>query len=708
MTTAMIIDDDAVTRAALEDCLTEAGYTVFEAGDGEQGLDAFERVKPDIVLLDVTMPRMDGFEVCRRIRTLEDGQHIPIVMMTGHDDVDSIDRSYESGATDFSTKPLNPQLLIHRLRYLIRAKETSDRLRISEESLATAQHLAKMGNWEYCLRTRQFWCSRQARELFRLPDDGPVTLDDVLAELSEEDSKRAVSAFLAAYRDDGEPYDIDFRLVRRDGRILYIHQETGFHRDRTGRLDKAMGTFQDVTEIREAEKRIREMAFFDNVTQLPNRTFFMERLTSLLELAKRERTSLALMFVDLDQFKRVNDSWGHHAGDELLRQASKRLKDSLRKCDAVTRIDGDARDNLARLGGDEFVVLMPNVRRPEDAARIARRILEEFNKPFTIEDTEIFVSASIGISSYPNDGADEQTLLKHADVAMYQVKENGRNGYRFYAPEMNTRSIERLNLETSLWHALKNGDFDLHYQPKISLPAESVIGVEALLRWRHADLGMVSPADFIPVAEESGLIVPLGKWVLEEACRQVAEWQSSSGLSLEVSVNISAVQFQGLELADTIRQAVCGAGIAASSLQIELTESTLMRDTERHIEMLIELREMGVGVAIDDFGTGYSSLSYLKRLPIDCLKIDRCFVREMTMDARDAAIIRSTIALARNLGLESIAEGVENLDQKTLLSSFGCSAVQGYLYAPPMSANDFISWYCTNQGSTDRRAASVI
>lgn len=692
MTTVLVIDDDIVTRAAIEDYLAEAGYDVIEAENGIEGLRAFELNTPDIVLLDVSMPGMDGYDVCRHLRNSPLGCHVPIVMMTGHDDAASVNRSYESGATDFSTKPLNLPILVHRLRYLLRAKQTSDQLRVSETSLAQAQRIARLGNWEYEFATRDFVCSSQARVLFGLPDQGGVTLDDVLNTLSGADRDLAIDEFMQAYRNEGQPYDVDFRLLKADGAVFHIHQETDFERDKSGTLLKAMGTFQDVTEIREAESRIRQIAFFDNVTGLPNRTFFMERLSEMLSAARRHSKSMALMFVDLDQFKRVNDSWGHLAGDELLREVSNRLRETLRSCDVVSRLGEHGNETLARLGGDEFVVLIPQIRHPEDAARVARRLLKEFKQPFVIEGTEIFVSASIGISTFPLDGTDEQALLKNADVAMYQVKENGRNGYRFYSPTMNTRSIERLNMETSLWHALKNNQFVLNYQPKIHLATRTIIGAEALVRLEHPDLGLVSPGDFIPIAEECGLIVPLGKWVLEEACRQAAIWQRDICHDWQVSVNISAAQFQREELANTIAGALSASGLKPSLLEAELTESTLMKDTESHIEVLKQLREMDIEVSIDDFGTGYSSLSYLKRLPIDCLKIDRSFIRDMTSDKRDAAIVRSTIALAHNLDLKLVAEGVENANQNAMLAEFGCDAVQGYFYAPAMSAGDFVAW----------------
>ena len=707
VSSALIIDDDVVTRIALQDYLVEAGFDVCEAEDGRSGLVAFEESNPDIVLLDVSMPGIDGFETCRRLRAMEQGRHVPILMMTGHDDVESVDRAYGSGATDFASKPMNFALLVHRLRYLLRAKETGDKLRISEASLEQAQRIAKLGSWEYDLTTSEFVCSAQAQQLLHGKHArGPLELKAILEAISSEERDYVIAEFRQAVQSKAA-YDVDFNFVTPTGKTIRIHQETDFEYDSSSSIVKAVGTFQDVTESWEAEKKIREIAFFDNVTGLPNRTFFMRRLSEALEQARRNDGCMALMFVDLDQFKRVNDSWGHHVGDELLRLVSARLQDSLRRCDIVSRSSTRADGTFARLGGDEFVLLLSQIRRPEDAGRVARRLLEEFKKPFLIEQTDVHVSGSIGISIYPADGPDENTLLKCADIAMYQVKEEGRNGYRFYAPEMNTRTIERLNLETSLWRALENEEFLLHYQPKVDLQHNVVVGAEALVRWRHPTIGVVYPGEFIPIAEECGLIVPLGKWVLEESCRQAARWREEIGCELQISVNISAAQFQRAELIETISDAIREANLDPTLLQLELTESTLMRDTEKHIETLQQIRDMGVDVAIDDFGTGYSSLSYLKRLPINCLKIDRSFIRDLTTDERDAAIVRGTIGLAHNLKLKVVAEGVENMQQNEALRRLGCDQVQGYFYSPALPATAFVDW---NRAFSEppRKAASAI
>ncbi len=703
MTHALVIDDDLVTRIAISDYLEEAGFQVSEAATGQDGLAALGADSIDIVLLDVGLPDIDGLEVCRRIRALSEGLHLPVVMMTGHDDEGSVHRTYEAGATDFVAKPLNFGQLMHRLRFLLRAKDVADKLRLSEARLAQAQRIARIGSWEFDLKSRVFECSDQVGEILAR-DNGlaPTSLEAMFGAVCQEDRDHAHWKFKQGAI-LGDAYDLEFRVRRQDGSLAFIHQETEYVTDEYGQVLRALGTLQDVSESRAAQAQIRELAFFDNVTGLPNRAFFMERLAEMLALARRKQRKLALMFVDLDQFKRVNDSWGHHAGDELLRQVSDRLNHTLRRCDVVSRIgDADSR-TLARLGGDEFVVLLSEIARPEDAGTVARRILEELKRPFTIEDTEIHVSGSIGIASYPDDGTDEQSLLRNADVAMYQVKEEGRNSYRFFTPEMNTRAIERLNMEASLWRALEREEFCLHFQPKVDVGSGRIVGAEALVRWQHPTIGLVSPAQFIPIAEESGIIVPLGSWVLNEACRQLAEWGDHMGEDFQVCVNLSGAQFSQPDLREVIEAALNSSGLAPARLQLELTESILMGDTGRHLQTLEAMRDMGVELSIDDFGTGYSSLAYLKRLPIACLKIDRDFIRDIDEDERDSAIVRGTIALAHSLALRVTAEGVEKAAQRRVLEQLGCDELQGYYFSPPLPPAALVEWVLNwrrDQGAT--------
>ena len=689
---ALIVDDDLVMQTVLQDHLLEAGFEVDDAYDGATGLALFESAAPDIVLLDVSMPVMDGFEVCKRIRQTPLGAHVPILMITGDDDTASVEHAYESGATDFVAKPLNLALLTHRLRYLLRAKDTADKLRRSESLLGQAQKLARIGSWEIDLRSGDFECSAGLPEmLFGEVSTAGIKLEQLLETVHPDDREGLRQRYLKAV-ESGEPYDYDFRVRLSNDRTLHIHQETRFDLDVKGQPSRAIGTFQDITAAREAELQIKQLAYFDNVTGLPNRTFFISHLNEAFAQADRSGRCMALMFIDLDQFKRVNDTWGHEAGDELLRFVSQRMSESLRRCDIVGRPNTNTDSQLARLGGDEFVILLKEVRRPDDAAVVARRLLESLATPFVIEDTEIFVSLSIGIATYPSDVPDAKTLLRNADIAMYRVKEGGRNGYRFFEPGMNARALERLSLEASLWRALEAKEFELHYQPKISLADDSIVGVEALVRWRHPDLGLLSPGEFIPVAEEIGLMKPLGTWVIDAACAQISAWRQAGLEPLPVAVNVSVAQLAGNDLEAVIAQHLAHHDVPATQLQIELTESMLMDDFEQNLAILEAIRRMGIHIAIDDFGTGYSSLSYLKRLPANLLKIDRSFIHEICEDPRDEGVVHGIIDMAHHLGVRVVAEGVEKAAQLELLCRFGCDEAQGYVFSPAVPPEALTEW----------------
>lgn len=425
------------------------------------------------------------------------------------------------------------------------------------------------------------------------------------------------------------------------------------------------------------QERIRQLAWYDSLTGLPNRALLQDRLGVATAGAMRDQETLATLCIDLDQFKNINDSLGHASGDRLLQQVARRIADCVR-----------ASDTVARLGGDEFVIIMPNIRAPADAAFLAEKILAAVARPYVIDGRDLYITPSIGIAVCPEDGCDFESLIQHADAAMYLAKEHGRNNYQYFTAALNARAVERLSLESALRGALERRELSLHYQPQINLASGAIIGVEALLRWRHPVLGWVAPDRFIPVAEDSGLIVPIGAWVLQEACRQARAWQAAGLAPLLMAVNVSGVQFHQADLAETVRDILAEHGLAAASLEIEVTESVLMKSADSAVEILRKFREMGVRLAIDDFGTGYSSLSYLKRFPIDKLKIDRSFVSDITTDPDDAAIASAIIAMAHRLRLKVIAEGVETPGHLGFLLQEGCDEAQGYHYSKPLPPDD--------------------
>ncbi len=442
-------------------------------------------------------------------------------------------------------------------------------------------------------------------------------------------------------------------------------------KDETGKLTNYVGVFGDISAIKETQQRLEYLSHHDPLTNLPNRMLFQLRLEHAIHRASRSKVNMALLFIDLDNFKEVNDSLGHAVGDKLLQSASTILKEIVRQGDTV-----------ARQGGDEFLILVEQIDQPQDAALVAEKILERFRKPFAIDGHELFVSSSIGISIYPEQGENVDTLIKNADAAMYRAKDLGRNGFQYFSDTLTAIAKERQKLQVDLRHALNREEFRLYYQPQIELSSNQIVGMEALIRWEHPQTGLVSPNQFIPFAEESGLIEPIGKWVLFEACRQAVEWQRAGLPALKMSVNLSARQLTQADIVSQVQQILQISGLDAGYLELEITESMLMENAEQAIHTLNALKSLGVDLAIDDFGTGYSSLSYLKRFPVDKLKIDREFVRDLPGDQEDLAITRAIIALGKSMNLHLIAEGVETPQQFELLLAEGCDQMQGYLFSP--------------------------
>ena len=471
-------------------------------------------------------------------------------------------------------------------------------------------------------------------------------------------------------------HEVNFR--RKNGESAWAMLNASIVPDEDGNAGLIEGTFVDITERKIAEERIQSLAYFDALTGLPNRTLLLDRLTLALASARRKKSKVALFFLDLDRFKNINDSLGHSVGDLLLKGVAERLKAWVRD-----------QDTIARLGGDEFLVVVNDVREVGDAAVAAQRLMDSLTAELAIQNHSLSVSCSLGISIFPEHGADNETLIKHADAAMYTAKDSGRNNFQFFTADMNARAVDRLNLENSLRAALDRKELFLMYQPQMEIASRRIIGVEALLRWQHPEMGLVPPNDFIRIAENSGLIIPIGEWVLRTACSQARKWQDEGLAAVSVAVNVSAVQFRREGFAAVVRQVLADTGLAPECLELEVTESLLLSSADVTFSVLQELKDMGLSLAIDDFGTGYSSLSYLKRFPVSKLKIDRSFVRDVALDPDDAAITTAIISMAKSLNLKVIAEGVEDEAQMSFLRAHQCDEIQGYYFSKPMVADEF-------------------
>ena len=711
------VDDDLAALIVAQAALEAEGFDVVHAGDGREAIERFDENAPDLVIMDAVMPVMDGFAAIARLRSSAAGEHVPILMITGLDDLDSITRAYDEGATDFLTKPVNPIVLPHRVQYLLRATATADALRASEAKLDNAQRIARMGHWERSLADDAVSCSRGFSRIVPVVDeDGRTSWGELLAAVPEPD--REALALAASHAiETGTPFHLEFSL-EDPPKTIRLEAEPYPGTSAGEGCTHLLGTIQDITERRDAQVRIHELAYFDLVTGLPNRARLHERLHLALERSERAGTRFALLFLDLDHFKQVNDTLGHDAGDALLLEVAGRINRIVRDTDSLVRVGAEADGSeigagmephtVARLGGDEFVVLLEGVPRPEDAARVAERIAASIRDPFELGENVVSVTTTIGIAVYPADGTDAETLMKHADVAMYHAKEQGRDGFHFYSRRIHERALERFSMERELRRAIENDELALEFQPKIGLGDGGVVGCEALVRWHHPERGTVSPGEFIPLAEDTGLILPLGSWVLLAACRQAGQWASAGRAARPVAVNVSAEQFKRGDMVRELADALAAAGLDPSWIEVELTESLLMQDKEVAIRHLEGIRELGVQVSIDDFGTGYSSLSYLKRLPADKLKIDRSFVRDLETDPGDAAIVSAVVTLSHDLGLKVVGEGVETPGQLERLRRFGCDEVQGFLISRPLPPDAFAAWADerrAEEGGADRRAA---
>jgi diguanylate cyclase (GGDEF)-like protein/PAS domain S-box-containing protein len=688
--TILIVDDNPVNLGVVGEHLEQHGYQVLVALGGEEALKRAAFVGPDLILLDVMMPGIDGFETCRRLKADPVTCDIPVIFMTALGEIRDKIAAFEAGGLDYVTKPFQIEEVLARIGTHLSLRAAKRRLALQNEVLA--QEVVARRKTEAELRHSE----EGFRQLFETAGDGILLLDTQtlcvadanrrFLELIGQPGKAVfgkhadelpwLSGTIARSLDrlaDGTLQLPDCEIMGGDGAPVSVDIVASACEMKGRPL--AQLNFRDVSERKKADAQIRYLALHDALTGLANRTMFYERLSGEMAHARRKGGKVALLVIDLDHFKQVNDSLGHLMGDQLLEAAAGRILACLRECDLA-----------ARLGGDEFAVALSEIEGREQAQEVAERILAALKVPFELGGQLAHVSGSIGVSLFPEDGECPRVLMRAADTAMYGAKKSGRNGYKSYSHDLDVPGERWRILSQDVHTALARGELEVYYQPQISLQSGEVTGLECLLRWNHPQEGLVSPVVFIPLLEERGLMVEVGSWILLQTCRQNAEWQAKGLPPVRIAVNLSAQQFYRGDIVQSVREALQVSGLDPCWLELELTESLTLDDSEATVLIMQDLKALGIALSLDDFGTGWSSLSYLRRFPLDRIKIDRTFVRDMESHAGTAAIIQSILNLARTLGMDCVAEGVETEEQRDSLLRQDCPIMQGFLFSEPLAA----------------------
>lgn len=713
--TILIVDDNPINIGLVVDHLEEHGLQVTVAQGGEEALKRAEFVQPDLILLDVMMPGIDGFETCRRLKANSLTRSIPVIFMTALADIHDKVSAFAAGGVDYVSKPFQVEELLARVQTHLELRAAQKRM--AAQNVELQEEIGARRSAETALRASEL----SYRRLFESANDGILLLDSDTEEVIDANPALATmlghdrAALLGRKMSELPAFDnvvasrttiAELRQrkhIKYDDWVLETLTGSSVDVEVVADLYEADGNhivqcnFRNISDRKEAEARIRYMALHDALTGLPNRILLADRLTVATAQARRNGKKVALLMLDLDHFKHINDSLGHHIGDQLLEAVAVRLRACVRESDTA-----------ARLGGDEFVIALSDITSAEDAEVVARKILALLADTFPIETHDLHIGSSIGLSIFPDDGEDSGSLLRAADTAMYHAKDNGRGTYRFFTSELNAAAQRWHSLATDIRGACARGEFVLHYQPQIAIETSKITGLETLLRWNHPKEGLISPTLFIPLLEELNLMSEVGKWVLETACRQNAEWQSEGLLPVRIAVNLSAQQFYRGDIVETVKEALESSGLDPQWLELELTESLTLDDTETPLHIMRALKALGVTLSLDDFGTGWSSLSYLRRFPLDRIKIDRSFMRDVTTHANTAAVVHSILSLARSLGLDCIAEGVETSEQLGYLQDELCNEIQGFLFSEALPAKDMPSLLRVVHHIKDFRSHGVV
>lgn len=668
----LIVDDNKVTLDTLDSALQELGYDIDSAINGEEALIQLSENTYELVITDLQMPGMDGYALCEAIREKYTVETLPILVLTSTAGDVHVHDAYEIGISNFIVKPVNYLNLAYTILFTIQNTRNARDLWRNQQLLEVAENVAQVSNWSWEIGTQKIQFSSHLQCYFDQSLDDINTLEEFISTVNLDGMRSAIKSCLSNKKETSWEQEITDEEYEKS--IYILHRFCIIHNENNNSV--LIGTVQNISSIRQAEQRITDLAFYDTLTKLNSRSSFNKKLQELIASSERKTEKFALLYLDLDNFKNINDSFGHDVGDRLLKEVANRLRTLLRKADFASR-----------LGGDEFCLLIHDITDNLSAANVAQRCLEVLSQPITLAEREFSPHASIGIAIYPQNGGDANFLIKAADTAMYEAKHNGKDQYAFYESAMTDAAHLRLIIENDLRTALAEEQFELYYQPKISLSSGNVESVEALIRWNHPEKGLCPPDSFIPEAERMGLIAELGEWVVTQACKQIKLWKSQGLKDIPVAVNISPSHFEQESFADDIANLVSELDISPSLIEIEITEST-SRDHSVFIQTCKKLRALGFKTAIDDFGTGYSSLSVLKDAAVDVLKIDREFVRHIPNDSQSSILIGTILGMSKALGLQVVAEGIETEEQLTVLVAMGCHMAQGYYFSKPVPAEE--------------------